>query len=57
MIKSNVEYIKLFRHASKWDGDDEYYVVTVESAVSIIAILDSDRTQLKMDDNEYGELY
>lgn len=35
-IKSNLEYIRLFRHESRLDGQDEYYLTTLESAVEFI---------------------
>lgn len=51
LIHSNLEYIRLFRHQDRLDGQDEYYLTTLTSAADFI--LNLSERDLKMDPGEY----
>jgi Vacuolar sorting protein 9 (VPS9) domain len=51
MLYSNLEYIRLFRHASRLDGQEEYYLTQMLSAVEFIAKLSAET--LKITPEEY----
>ncbi|TNV73437.1 hypothetical protein FGO68_gene16687 [Halteria grandinella] len=36
LLKSNLEYIRLFRHAERLDGQEEYYLTQMESAAEFL---------------------
>ena len=50
-IKSNVEFIRLFRHESRLSGEEEYYLTTVSSAAEFIYNLSA--KDFKIDHVEY----
>jgi hypothetical protein len=50
-IKSNLEYIRLFRHQDRLDGQDEYYLTNLESAAAFI--YEMGPKDLSMDSQEY----
>ena len=50
-----MEYIRLFRHSKRLDGQDEYYLTNVESAAEFIYNLAPG--DLKMNQEEYLYLY
>lgn len=53
-MKSNLEYIRLFRHADRLDGQDEYYLTTLESAIEFIYKMGP--SDLKLDPAVYNSL-
>jgi hypothetical protein len=32
-LRSNVSYVRLFRHECRLEGEDDYYLTTIENAV------------------------
>ena len=50
-VKSNLEYIRLFRSADRFDCQDEYYLTQLESAAEFILKLGP--SDLKIDPEDY----
>jgi len=50
-LRSNLEYIRLFRHPDRLDGQEEYYLTNLESAVEFIQNISA--KDLKIDPNDY----
>ena len=53
-LKSNLNYIKLFRHNTMLDSNaEEYFITFIESGVGFIEKLDDDLKGLKLNKNEW----
>lgn len=53
-LKSNLDYIRLFRSAERFDGQDEYYLTQLESAAEFILKLGP--ADLKISQEDYQRL-
>ncbi|CDW91862.1 UNKNOWN [Stylonychia lemnae] len=52
---SNMEYIRLFRHSNRLQGQDDYYLTTLSSTIEFISNLSA--KDLKIDPDYYNEQY
>ena len=54
-MHSNLEYIRLFRHEDRLDGQDEYYLTTLASAADFLLTLTA--ADLKLPNNNDYQLH
>lgn len=45
-LKSNVNYVRLFRHDCRLEGEDDYYLTTLENAVLFLHDIKASDLQL-----------
>ena len=55
-LKSNLEFINLFRHESRFEGEEQYYHTAVSTATEFLYNL-SVKDLSNIDDEQYKALY
>ena len=57
MLKTNLVYIRMFRHESRLVGEDEYYLTTIESAVVFVQNMTTGDLKLETEEEYMFENY
>jgi len=52
-IKSNIKYIKLYRHNTRLESEEDYYFTTLLSAINFIENISYDKLSIPKDEFEY----